>query len=116
MAGARRAKKAHVGGELKFEEAIARLEAIVKELEGAEVPLEKALGLFEEGVRLSKLCNATLEEAEKKVRVLLKNEAGELEEGPSKPRRTRTKMPAKTMTRTTRKMTARAASSESGRC
>jgi len=62
------------------------------------------------GVRLSKLCNATLEEAEKKVRVLLKNEAGELEEGPFEAEADEEEDAGETMTRTTRKMTTRAAS------
>jgi exodeoxyribonuclease VII small subunit len=82
MTVSRRSRKAEAGPEVKFEEALARLEEIVKELEGSEVPLETALGLFEEGVRLSKLCHAKLGEAEKKVQVLLRNETGDLEPRP----------------------------------
>ena len=78
MTGSRKARKAGEGKELKFEEAIRRLEAIVLELEGPDVPLEKALEMFEEGVRLSKICHRKLSEAEKKVQVLLEDESGGL--------------------------------------
>lgn len=60
-----------------FEEALARLEAIVRELEEADLPLERSLLVFEEGVRLSRLLHERLNEAERKVEVLMKNEAGE---------------------------------------
>lgn len=56
----------------KFEECIQRLEKIVQELEQAEVPLEKSLTLFEEGMKLSASCRKELEEAEGKVEILLK--------------------------------------------
>ncbi len=65
-----------------FEEAMSRLEAIVKELEGSELPLEKTLEMFEEGVKLSKVCHRKLTEAEKKVQVLMKNREGEMETRP----------------------------------
>ena len=57
----------------KFEECLDRLEKIVDELEKSDVPLEQALALFEEGVRLSSSCKKELEEAEGKVEILLKN-------------------------------------------
>jgi exodeoxyribonuclease VII small subunit len=57
----------------KFEECLERLEKIVDELEKSDVPLEQALALFEEGVRLSSSCKKQLEEAEGKVEILLKN-------------------------------------------
>lgn len=57
----------------KFEECLDRLEKIVDELEKSDVPLEQALSLFEEGVRLSTSCKKQLEEAEGKVEILLKN-------------------------------------------
>lgn len=79
MATARKSKKAGVDKALNFEEAIAKLEGIVQKLEEAEVPLEEALGMFEEGVRLSKICQGKLAEAEKKVQVLLKDDEGGLE-------------------------------------
>ena len=56
----------------KFEECIQRLENIVQELEQGEVPLEKSLTLFEEGMQLSASCRKELEEAEDKVEILLK--------------------------------------------
>jgi exodeoxyribonuclease VII small subunit len=56
----------------KFEECLERLEKIVHELEKGEVPLEKSLTLFEEGMQLSAACRKELEEAEGKVEILLK--------------------------------------------
>jgi len=56
----------------KFEECIHRLEKIVLELEQGEVPLEKSLTLFEEGMQLSASCRKELEQAEGKVEILLK--------------------------------------------
>jgi exodeoxyribonuclease VII small subunit len=56
----------------KFEDSLQRLEQIVDELEKGNVPLEQALKLFEEGVKLSASCRAELEEAEGKVEILLK--------------------------------------------
>jgi len=56
----------------KFEECLQRLEQIVQELEKGEVPLEKSLTLFEEGMQLSSSCRKELEEAEGKVEILLK--------------------------------------------
>jgi exodeoxyribonuclease VII small subunit len=56
----------------KFEECLQRLEKIVQELEKGEVPLEKSLALFEEGMQLSTSCRKELEEAEGKVEILLK--------------------------------------------
>jgi exodeoxyribonuclease VII small subunit len=62
--------------ELKFEEALKRLNEIVHQLEDEEVELDNALKLFEEGVKLSDICKARLEEADKKVKVLLKDKKG----------------------------------------
>ena len=56
----------------KFEECLQRLEKIVNELEKGDLPLEKALTLFEEGIQLSNSCRQELETAEGKVEVLLK--------------------------------------------
>jgi exodeoxyribonuclease VII small subunit len=56
----------------KFEDCIHRLEGIVRELEQGEVPLERSLTLFEEGMQLSASCRKELEEAEGKVEILLK--------------------------------------------
>lgn len=54
-----------------FEEVLARLEVIVARLEQGEVPLEEALGLFEEGTALMKQCSTALDKAEQKVAKLL---------------------------------------------
>lgn len=56
----------------KFEECLQRLEKIVDELEKGDLPLEQALGLFEEGIALSASCRKELEAAEGKVEILLK--------------------------------------------
>ena len=56
--------------QLKFEEAISRLEEAVKALEKGDLSLEESLKVFEDGIRLSKHCLKMLEEAEKKVEVL----------------------------------------------
>ena len=54
-----------------FENALARLEDIVGELEKGELALEEALKLFEEGVKISQFCTTKLDEAERKVEFLL---------------------------------------------
>ena len=50
----------------KFEEALARLETIVTELERGELPLDQSLKIFEEGIKLSKTCLKILDDAERK--------------------------------------------------
>jgi exodeoxyribonuclease VII small subunit len=55
-----------------FEAGLKDLEAVVKELESGDLPLEKALGLFEKGVRLTGQCRKQLEEAETRVEALIK--------------------------------------------
>lgn len=50
-----------------FEEALARLESIVKELEDESISLEKSINLYEEGIKLSRICTQTLEEAELRI-------------------------------------------------
>jgi len=67
-----------VMAEKNFEAALAKLEDIVKKLETGDLPLEQSLKLFEEGVKLSRLCNKRLEEAERKVEILLKDKAGNI--------------------------------------
>ncbi len=65
----------------KFEDCLQRLEQIVGELEKGEIPLEKALGLFEEGIQLSNSCKQELEDAEGKVEILL-NRNGKMQAEP----------------------------------
>jgi len=66
----------------KFETALARLETIVTQLEKGDLPLESALKIFEEGVRLSKTCLKMLDEAERKVEILLKSQGGKKRTAP----------------------------------
>ena len=55
-----------------FEAALAELEQVVKDLEGGDLSLERALQLFERGMELSELCRKKLEEAEQRVEILTK--------------------------------------------
>jgi exodeoxyribonuclease VII small subunit len=68
----------------KFEECLLRLEKIVDELEKGNVPLEQAIKLFEEGVKLSNSCRQELEAAEGKVEILLQQN-GKLQAEPFEP-------------------------------
>ncbi|CAD7838433.1 MAG: hypothetical protein [Olavius algarvensis Delta 4 endosymbiont] len=63
-----------------FEKAMQQLEQIVADLEAGDIPLEKALQKFEEGMALSKYCAQRLDETEKKVSLLLADNQGQLEE------------------------------------
>ena len=65
-----------------FEQSMKQLEQIVQELEDGDLPLEKALKKFEEGMKLTKLCSEKLDETEKKVSILLKNADGHIGESP----------------------------------
>lgn len=58
----------------KFEEALKKLEDILRKMEEGDMTLEESLRAFEEGIRLSRLCAEKLDEAERKVEVLLKEE------------------------------------------
>ena len=59
--------------EKKFEEALERLEEIVKEMEAGDMTLDRSLEAFEEGIKLSRLCSKKLDKAERKVEILLKD-------------------------------------------
>jgi len=63
---------------MKFEKALERLEEIVAALEGGDMELEKSLKMFDEGVKMTKICQAHLSEAEKKIEKLVKDQKGEL--------------------------------------
>ena len=63
--------------ETTFEQALTSLEKIVERLEKGELALEESLKLYEEGIRLSRLCHGKLEEAEGKIETLLKDAKGE---------------------------------------
>ena len=60
-----------------FEQALQQLEQIVQKLEKGDLPLEESLRLYEDGIRLSRLCHGTLEEAEGRIELLLKDARGE---------------------------------------
>ena len=65
-----------------FESALKSLEDIVVQLEGGDLTLDRALELFEEGVKISRFCSSKLDEAERKVEVLTKSTDGTLREEP----------------------------------
>jgi exodeoxyribonuclease VII small subunit len=69
----------------RFEDALNKLEKIVSKLEEGDIPLEESLKLFEEGIRLSRFCNQKLDEAEKKVEILVKGKDGMLKPQPFDP-------------------------------
>ena len=60
----------------RFEDTFKKLENIVSKLESGDLPLEDSMKLFEEGMRLSKICSQRLTEVQKKVDLLLKGEDG----------------------------------------
>lgn len=65
---------------MSFEQGLARLEEIVALLERGEAPLDESLALYEEGAGLIKRCNAALDQAEKRVSILLQGEDGKVQE------------------------------------
>jgi exodeoxyribonuclease VII small subunit len=62
---------------LTFEKSLEKLESIVKKLESGELSLEDSIKAFEEGVRLAQNCGKKLDEAEKKVEILLTSKDGQ---------------------------------------
>jgi exodeoxyribonuclease VII small subunit len=79
------AKRPEPGKKPEFEHSLARLEEIVRRLENANLSLDDAMRLFEEGVALSRECQKQLEQAEGKVEILLKKAGGELAAQPFEP-------------------------------
>ncbi len=69
-------KKASGPEDIPFEEAMGKLETIVGELEGGDLPLERSLELFEQGVRLSRACVQRLDAAERRIEILTKDARG----------------------------------------
>ncbi|WP_422660715.1 exodeoxyribonuclease VII small subunit [Paenibacillus sp. EC2-1] len=67
--------------EMSFEEALAQLETIVGQLEDGDVPLEKAIDLFQKGMHLSQMCSQKLEQVEQKIEMIVE-EGGELKRRP----------------------------------
>jgi len=62
---------------IDLEKSLADLENLVEELESGDLPLEAAMKKFEEGIKLTRGCQAALKEAEQKVEILLKSAGGE---------------------------------------
>ncbi len=73
------------GRKADFERSLGRLEEVVRRLESAELSLDEAMKLFEEGVRLSRECQKQLEEAEGRVEILLKKANGKIATEPFEP-------------------------------
>ncbi len=65
--------------EIKFEDAIKKLEKIVEDLEGGDLSLDEALKKYQEGIEISRVCSQRLESAKKKIDLLSKNKKGEFE-------------------------------------
>ena len=75
-------KKIQSSEEMPFEAAIARLEVIVKTMEGDSLSLDESLALYEEGVALTRRLNRELEEAEQRVQILQRTADGEIKPAP----------------------------------
>lgn len=68
--------------EMKFEEALDRLESIINNLQDGDMSLDESLGAFQEGVGLVRACQSKLDSAEAKINMLIKDENGKLNEIP----------------------------------
>jgi len=66
----------------KFEEALKKLEELVKNMEAGELTLDESLKAFEEGIRLIRFCSRKLDETERKVEILLRDDQGDLAVAP----------------------------------
>lgn len=71
-----------------FEKNLERLDSIVRQLEDADLPLEKALQLYEEGMKLSEVCHKQLQAAEGRVQILMKKTGGKVVPEPFEPEET----------------------------
>lgn len=78
----KRDKASHDQHQASFEGSLKRLEEIVHHLEEGDIPLDKSLKLFEEGIRLSRFCSSRIEQAKKKVEILIKESGGKLSKRP----------------------------------
>jgi len=65
--------------EIKFEEALKKLEKIVQDLEKGDLSLDEALKKYQEGIELARACSLRLENAKKRIELLVKNKKGEFE-------------------------------------
>ena len=80
-------KKKTVEKQETFEDAMKQLEEIVQGLEGGDLPLEESLKLYEDGVRLTRVCSNRLDEAEKRIEVLMQNGQNGVQSTPVDPER-----------------------------
>ena len=78
-------KKPESTNKQAFEQSLGRLEEIVRKMESANLPLDDAMKLFEEGMQLSRDCQKQLEEAEARVEILLKKAGGAMTAQPFDP-------------------------------
>ena len=62
---------------VNLEKSLADLEALVEELESGDLPLEKAMKKFEDGIKLTRACQTALKDAEQKVEILVQSAGGE---------------------------------------
>jgi exodeoxyribonuclease VII small subunit len=69
---------------LSFEAGLRQLESIVKEMENGDLPLERAIELFETGMKLSETCRKQIEAAETRIEILIRR-AGEVQPAPFQP-------------------------------
>ena len=68
--------------EKSFEQSLKQLEQIVQDIEEGDLPLEKAIKKFEDGIKLSKNCSEKLDETEKRIMLLIKEQNGDITEKP----------------------------------
>ncbi len=66
----------------KFEEALKKLEELVKKMEAGDLTLDESLKAFEEGIRLIRFCTRKLDETERKVEILLRDDQGDMKAVP----------------------------------
>lgn len=71
--------------QLKFDQALERLEKIVQEMEDRELPLEEGMKKYEEGIKLSRFCLGRLAEVEKKIEILRRSLEGNISREPFEP-------------------------------
>jgi exodeoxyribonuclease VII small subunit len=85
MSGNRNNATTQIGGDAQppFDEALTQLETLVRKLESGDLKLEEAIAAFEDGMRLSKVCEGQLNAAETRIRELVTGENGEPEERPA---------------------------------
>jgi len=71
-----------MGADRTFEQAMQELEGIVQELEAGDLPLDRVMSRFEDGIRLSNYCSRKLEETERRISALIRTPDGKLVEKP----------------------------------